>query len=156
MDLWCILLIQVPHTTSLIHYVCMKNDSCIHLIQVAHTTHCNVLKSWFRCLQRASTGWFFPFSILTCLSRYSFLQGCDYYVRGTREREREGKLAGTNPNVTPNYLSGRWSWGRLYGVQTGSPTKRRIACKNTHACDDMNLTSSDNLYPCQTIPSRVW
>lgn len=25
------------------------------------------------------------------------------------------------------YLAGRWSWGRLYGVQIGSPTKRRIA-----------------------------
>jgi hypothetical protein len=28
------------------------------------------------------------------------------------------------------YLAGRWSWGRLYGVQMGSPTKSRIACRN--------------------------
>lgn len=28
---------------------------------------------------------------------------------------------------TYSFLAGRWSWGRLYGVQTGSPTKRRIA-----------------------------
>lgn len=30
------------------------------------------------------------------------------------------------------YLAGKWSCGRLKGVQIGSPTKRRMACQKGH------------------------
>ena len=44
-----------------------------------------------------------------------------------RKREWNTTMLELQGSDTGTYLAGRWSWGRLYGVQTGSPTKSRIA-----------------------------
>ena len=80
-----------------------------------------------------------PTSFCTKALTYSFLQRrfvCDVLIKplkhpiGHKHTHTQRKDVHNIGKRKEPHLAGRWSWGRLNGVQIGSPTNSRIACIN--------------------------